>query len=100
MIIKRIINSKEMEIELTKEEIYEAYCEQEHKWDIKSCEEYYDCMYYDEDWYNDENIRKCIIEEASMRLRRNINKYDMSFEYAIAEAFTDTILNHIKEDEE
>lgn len=100
MIIKRIINGKEIEIELTKEEVYDAYCEQEHKWDIESCEDHYDCVYYGEDWYHDENIRRCIIEEASMRLRRYIDKYEMSFDYAIAEAFADTIPNHIKEDEE
>jgi len=98
MTIKRVINGAEIEIELTKEEVFDAYCEQEHKWDIRSCNEYYDCMYWDEDWYNDKNIRENIIEEAAMNLRRNIDKYEMSFDYAIAEAFTDAIPNYIKEE--
>lgn len=35
MIIKRVIDGKEREIELTKEELLTAYCQQEHEWDLE-----------------------------------------------------------------
>lgn len=99
MIIKRIINGEEAEIELTKDELFNAYCEQQYEFDVQSCNDYYDCMYWDEDWYDDRAVRENVIEEATMNLRKNIDKYEMSFDYAIAEAFTDAIREYIKEEE-
>ena len=100
MTIKRVIGGREFEIKLSEQELYAAYCEQEREFDVQSCNDYYDCMYWDEDWYDDKTVRKNIIEEATMNLRKNIDKYEMSFDYAIAEAFVDALREYIKEEEE
>ena len=99
MTIKRVIGGKEFEIKLSEQELYAAYCEQEREFDISSCNDYYDCMYWDEDWYDNKDLRENIIEEAATNLRRNIDKYDMSFDYAIAEAFADAVREYVKEEE-
>lgn len=100
MKIKRIINSSEVEIELTKDELFNAYCEQEHEWDVETCDDYFTNGYGEEEWYDtlSSKTKENIVNEAASTMRRYINKYDMTFEYAIGEAFVDTIKHYIKED--
>lgn len=100
MTIKRVIGGTEIEIELSKNELFNAYLEQQYEFDLQSCNDYYDCMYWDENWYDDKNVRENIIGEAVTQLRRNIDKYEMSFDYAIAEAFTDAVREYVKEEDE
>lgn len=102
MTIKRKINNMEIEIELTSDELFEAYREQEHEWDLESCDTYFHTMYACEEWYEnlDEETQSNIIEDAAYQLRRNINKYDMYFDYAMTEAFADVLPNYIKEEEQ
>lgn len=102
MTITRKINDVEIQIKLTDDELLRAYRVQEHKWDFDSCETFYEIVYLHEDWYReiDGDTREDIIEEAAYRLRRYINKYDMDFDYAISEAFVDTIPIYIKEEDE
>lgn len=91
MTIKRIINGSEVEIELTQDELFNAYCEQQYEWDIKNCEDYLNSGIYDgEEWYEElnEETKNIIIEEAAYQFRRNVDKYDMNYEYAIDEAFS------------
>lgn len=91
MKIKRIINGSEVEIELTKDELFNAYSEQEHEWDMQSCKDYLNSGIYDgEEWYEElsEEIEKKIIAETAYELRRNMDKYNMDHEYAIDEAFS------------
>lgn len=91
MTIKRTIHGTEVEIELTKDELFNAYCEQQDEWDIKNCEDYLNSGIYDgEAWYEDlnEETKTIIIEEAASQFRRNVDKYDMSYESAIDEAFS------------
>lgn len=89
MKIKREINGQMIEIELTEQELYQAYCEQEEIFDRDSCDNYFEMMYCHEKWYEDvdEESRLNIVEAAATELRRNINKYDMSWDYAMDEAF-------------
>jgi hypothetical protein len=101
MIIKRIIGGREFEIELTKEELFNAYCEQEYAWDVESCRNNLDSgIYFGEEWYEDldEKTEKQIIEEAAYHLRRNIDKYEMSYDYAMDEAFATVLKQYIKEE--
>ena len=104
MTIKRVINGSEVEIELTANELRDAYSEQEHLWDIDICSTYFDELLAYEDWDDkvDDETRTNIIEDAAIEYRRNINKYGMTHEYAISYAFNDVIPNYIdnyKEDE-
>lgn len=82
-----------IQIELTDEELFAAYCEQEHKFDLDSCKCYLDATYCEEEWSDDlsDEQKAEIIEEAASELRRNINKYDMDFNHAISDAFETVI---------
>lgn len=101
MTIKRVINGYEVEIELTKDELFNAYCEQEHEWDVDSCRNNLNSgIYIDEKWYEDldKETEMQIIEEAAYHLRRNIDKYEMSYDYAMDEAFATVLQQYIKEE--
>lgn len=86
MKIKRKINDVEFTIELLPEELYDAYREQQHKLDIESVINYGE-MFDPEDMQEefgcsyDEFLS--IKEDIAEELRRNIDKYDVSFDYAI-----------------
>lgn len=91
--IKRVIHGEEVEIELTGNELFEAYIMQENIWDRDNCAMYFDTTYADEEWYEnlDAETRDYLIEEAAKQYRRNIDKYEMSHDYAMSEAFIDAI---------
>lgn len=93
MKIIREVNGKNVEIELTKDELFSAYCEQEREFDYASCDDYLEENYRDKEWYAVLTVeqRENLVGEAASELRININKYDMDFEYAISEAFTRAI---------
>ena len=97
MTIKRTINGSEIEIELTKEEIYDAYCVQEYEWDVQSCRNYLNSgVYVDEEWYEelDKETEDLLVAETAYHLRRNINKYEMSYDYAISDAFSVVLVDY------
>lgn len=98
MTISREINGQMMEIELTKGELFSAYREQERAFDLASCDDYLDDTYRDEEWYStlDEEKRNELLENAADELRRNIDKYDMDFEYAMSDAFCTAIARCLK----
>jgi len=101
MTIKRTINGAEVEIELTENELFNAYCEQQYKWDIDSCRDnLHSGIYNGENWYKnlDKETENNIIEDAAYHLRRNIDKYDMNYDYAMDDAFVVAIANQIKEE--
>lgn len=103
MKIMREINGHKIEIELTDYELYQAYCEQKYLFDMESCRDEFSIRYSEEDWY--ENVsdedRAFIIEEAASILRRNIDKYDVTFDYGMDLAFdSEEIKKIIKKYEE
>lgn len=80
------------EIELTPNELFQAYEEQEHAFDKGDVESELDC--FDDDYLieNYGMTREQIdvfIDEMAYRMRRYMDKYDMSFEYARDEAIRD-----------
>lgn len=91
MIIKRTFESsfmqpQEVEIELTAEERRQAYYEQQAEFDATDMQYYLEEI---EDFLLDKRISKKKIEklysmtdELGAELRRNMDKYDMSWEYA------------------
>lgn len=85
MKIKRFVNGKEQEFELTADELYEAFREQEHKFDLCDVDDVFNGFDDDEllDMYGrtrDEIKEK--YEDIAYEMRRNIDKYEMSWQYA------------------
>lgn len=99
MTIKRVVNGVEMEFELTHDELFNAYCEQEHKWDVQACKDYFYDTYSDEEWFENtsKKTKQCVIEAAAINMRRYINKYDMDFYSACSGAIDEAIDEYIEE---
>ena len=97
MKIKRTINGIEYEFELTKQERFDTYCEQEHIWDAD----------YVRDIYGEEIEQMCkaeakidaFIEDIAYEMRRLVDKYGVSEEYALDEAF-EKVMGQSEEEEE
>ena len=98
MKIKRTINGIEYEFELTRQERFDAYCEQQHIWDVD----------YVAAEYEEEAKRTCkteaeidaFIEDIAYEMRRLMDKYDVSVEYALDEAFEEVMSQREEEEEE
>ena len=85
MKIKRNILGKEEEFELTPDELYAAYREQEFKFDKSTIEDYF--FAFDDKEIEDEYgmTRKKLEEkfdDMAYEMRRNIDKYGMEWSYA------------------
>lgn len=83
------------EIELTSNELFNAYCEQERIFDIHNIEDNME-NYLDVSEYDLLKDNREFIEETASELRRNQDKYDMDFENAIREAFKSVKLEYLK----
>lgn len=94
MKIKREIDGKEFEFELTPQELYEAFAEQEFQFDLESVRCYFE-DYSDDDLYEGYTMTReeleASFEDIAVQLRRNIDKYDMSYEYALPAAVSDVL---------
>ena len=82
-------NGQTVTITLTRDELARAYREYEIEMDQECCEDYLDMTYWDEAWYKNlsKELREEIVETAADYLRKNLDKYEMSFDYAISDAF-------------
>ncbi len=78
------------EIELTKDELYRAYIEQQEMYDIDNIRMNME-NYLDEDEYDKFKNNEDFIFEAACQLRRNQDKYDMVYEYALEDAINSTV---------
>ena len=84
MVIKRNIKGFEYSIELTAQELFDAYCEQEHIYDVdyvntNAHEEIAGLCHSQEEY--DEGI-----ELVAFEMRRRIDKYNMEDWFALEEA--------------
>lgn len=85
MKIKREIQGFQLETELTKDELYDAYREQEHIFDLMDVESWFEAFGDDEIEEMYGMTRKKLgekFEDIACEMRRNIDHYDMSFTYA------------------
>lgn len=82
------------EIELTREELFNAYMEQENIFDIQNIEDNMK-KYLEESEYGLLKDNKQFVEEAASELRRNQDKYDMDYENAIREAFEEIKMKYL-----
>lgn len=87
MTIKRTIDGKEHEFVLTSGELFDAYCEQEHIWDA----DYVGSELSEEleEFCVDEADRRNIANAIAYEMRRQIDRYEMSSECALEEAFNE-----------
>ena len=98
MKIKRIVDGVEHEFELTEQERFDTYCEQEHIWDAD----------YVRNIYGEEIEQMCkteaeidaFIEDIAYEMRRLVDKYGVGEEYALDEAFEDVMGQSEEEEEE
>lgn len=88
MQIVRVINGIELKITLTDDEIYTAFVHKQHEFDMMDVE---DAL----DWYEDSDLAEYgvskkelenAVEDIAYDMRRNIDKYDMTWDYARDEA--------------
>ena len=84
------------EYELTSDELYNAYIEQEGIFDRENIENNME-LYLDEEAYELLKDNDDFIEEAAQKLRRNQDKYDMNYEYALSDAFQSVKKEFLKE---
>lgn len=91
MKIKRKIGGVEISIELTSEELRWAYEEKQGEYDrtdiLLAFEE--DERYEELKSYISEELKEQILSDGSYRLRKNIDKYSMSFECARDDAISE-----------
>lgn len=94
MTIKRIVNGEELEFELTDNELTGAYFEQQYLFDIQDVRDAV-IGWEDDDvigvyGINMETFLK-LSDEMAVEMRRNIDKYDMDWDYAREEAICSVI---------
>lgn len=84
-----------IEIELTSDELFNAYLEQESLFDIENIENNM-AYYLNEEEYEKLKDNRDFIESAAYELRHNQDKHNMDFEFAIRDAFQDTKEKYLK----
>lgn len=87
---RRIPGSREqIEIELTGDELYEAYLEQEYEFDLNGVINHFDA-FEDEDLVQTYGKTRKELSELhgniARELRRLMDRYDMQYDYALTEA--------------
>ena len=98
MKIKRTINGTDYTFELLPNELYDAYREQQEKFDIDDVINFIECFSNEElQEYYGCSYEECMKykEEIADEMRRNMDKYDMDFEYAREEAIRDIVRKEI-----
>lgn len=83
------------EIELTPEELYEAYKEQQEIYDTQNIENNM-AEYLDSNIYEQLKNNTAYIEEATDLFRSYLEESEMSYEFAVREAIRDTAKKYIK----
>lgn len=95
-----IYRSNERPIELTADELYQAYLEQEHKFDVMDIEDILDQL-TDEECLDMYDVEKSVlidyVDEIAEKKRRNMDKYDLSWETARDEAIADCASRHARQ---
>ncbi len=103
MIVKRIIDGDEINIELTDRELIDAFYEQEHLFDIEDVQDKLAEM--DDDEFAEYGLTRSYvdkddIDEIAHKKRYRINKYGMNWESATEDAIYAYLFNNRKEDNE
>ena len=86
MTIKRTFDDKEIQTELTDDELRSAYKEYQFSRDYNNVR-----FYFLEEFGITRQDAEKKFEEIACELRRNIDKYDMSYDYALPAAINDVL---------
>ena len=86
-IVRSFCHGVSIEVELTKNELYDAFREQRHQFDLQEMECFIDTDYTTEE-------REAIAVEA----RRQVDHYDITFEFAVNEAIKELGLSRKDDD--
>lgn len=100
MKIKRFVNGKEQEFELTSDELYAAFSEQEFKFDRADVADYFsafDNEYIEEEYGMTAKEVESKFNEIAYEMRRNIDKYDMEWTFARDEAIETILRREVQE---
>ena len=106
MKITREINGQMVEIELTKGEIHDAYKVQEREYQFSDCENEFEIVYGDEEWFgtifNNEAAMESILELIVENYNTNMYEYGMSDLKAREDAVVDEdvveLIEHYREE--
>ncbi len=94
MKIVRIVGGVKMEFILSDNELYNAYEEQQHLFDLEDVKGYFD-GYSEEDCKREYGLSSSEVEdrldEIAYEMRRNIDKYDMDWYYAREAAISELL---------
>ena len=76
------------EFELTKDELYTAYLEQEHEFDRDTCLCYIDVHFSDDEWYGEKSYDDImqLTDKMAYEYRRYVNKY-LDEDFALSNAW-------------
>lgn len=85
MKIIRDYYGQKIEIKLTEHKLYQAYCEQEHLFDLETAKNCVDSGIFDFKTITTEKYEE-LIKKIATQYRRNIDKYGMSHEDALEDA--------------
>lgn len=98
MTIKRMIDGREYRFELTEDELYDAYKEEEHVLDIEGVEDMV-CGWFDEDFaetYGVDRVKfRSLIPAIAYRMRKYISERGMSWDDARDEAANDVTSEYL-----
>lgn len=93
MKIKREILGQTIEIELTRDELYDAYMEKQEDFDRSDCRNGFELEYCEEVWYpsvtNNDTAMNAILKEMVHVHRRNMDRYDMTYGDSMMDAAHD-----------
>lgn len=83
------------EFELTKNELYQAYLEQEHEFDRDVCLYYIDECFSEEEWYSKKSYDEIVqlADKMADELRRIINLYEVDGGTALEKAWETMIID-------
>ena len=99
MQITREVNGKPQTFELTATELYNAYKEQQHRFDRNDIEDLICGLSNDEvteSYGVDKQVFTSKIDDIANEMRRNIDKYDISWSDARYEAVLEVFGRHAK----
>ncbi len=95
MIVTREINGELVRIELTQDELYEAFEEQQHKFDVEDIRNYFDGLYeegaFETEYGRSYSEIEAMFDDLAYEMRRNIVHYDMDWMYAREAAIDDLL---------
>ena len=100
MTITRTVGDKQVSFELTESELVNAYFEQQYKFDVRDVKDLI-CGWDDDDVLGVYGITVAEYEKLSddiaSEMRRNMDKYDMDFDYARDEAVNSVVSMYKRE---